>query len=182
MPSGWPAPTLTRNAALAALVTRYCRSHGPATIQDFVWWSGLTVADAKLGLALAAAALTPIDVNDKTYWVDAALTTPAAVPPTAYLLPTNDEYLLSYTDRCASLDPQVAHMWNGSEASFTASIVIDSQVVGLWRRTLRKRVVKIEAKFFCDLTVAEADAFAAAAARFGDFLDLTAVIQPPPAE
>lgn len=173
-----PTPTLTREEALAALVKRYFCSHGPATVQDFVWWSGLTVADAKAGIELAGAALTKMDVNDKTYWVDAALTAQAPAPFTAHLLPTYDEYLLSYADRSAALDPQFAHIWNGSDASFTASVVIAGQVVGLWRRTLRKRTVTIETKFFRQLTANEEAAFAAAVTRYGDFLDVTAVVQP----
>jgi len=41
---------LDKQEALAALAERYFTSHGPATLQDYVWWSGLTVADAKTGL------------------------------------------------------------------------------------------------------------------------------------
>ena len=36
-----------REAALAELASRYFTSHGPATVKDFVWWSGLRVADAQ---------------------------------------------------------------------------------------------------------------------------------------
>jgi len=41
--------TLNREEALAKLTRRYFTSHGPATLQDFIWWSGLTAADAKNG-------------------------------------------------------------------------------------------------------------------------------------
>src|SRR5438270_2674002 len=43
---------LARDEALAELTMRYFMSHGPAAIRDFVWWSGLTAADAKAGLAM----------------------------------------------------------------------------------------------------------------------------------
>jgi hypothetical protein len=46
-----------RDQALAQLARRYFASHGPALAQDFAWWSGLTVADAKLGIELAKRAL-----------------------------------------------------------------------------------------------------------------------------
>lgn len=43
-----PRPrVLNRNEALAELTQRFCMSHGPATAQDFAWWSGLTVVDAR---------------------------------------------------------------------------------------------------------------------------------------
>ena len=51
------ARMLARDEALAELTMRYFMSHGPATIQDFVWWSGLTVVDAKAGLAMVTSHL-----------------------------------------------------------------------------------------------------------------------------
>jgi hypothetical protein len=47
------AKSKTRDEALAELARRYFTSHGPATLQDFVWWSGLTTLDAKAGLEMA---------------------------------------------------------------------------------------------------------------------------------
>lgn len=38
---------LSRDEALATLATRYFRSHTPATLQDFVWWSGLSLSEAR---------------------------------------------------------------------------------------------------------------------------------------
>ena len=53
-----PAPALSRDEALAALTVRYFTSHGPATVRDFVWWSGLTVKDARSGIEMAGKALS----------------------------------------------------------------------------------------------------------------------------
>src|SRR3984893_1871582 len=44
------APVLERAEAVAELACRYFASHGPATLTDFAWWSGLTVADGRRGL------------------------------------------------------------------------------------------------------------------------------------
>src|SRR5688572_10872776 len=46
------ARQLTRDEALAELARRYFSGHGPATLADFVWWSGLTVTDARSGLEM----------------------------------------------------------------------------------------------------------------------------------
>ena len=48
------------------LSRRYFRSHGPATIRDFVWWSGLITADARRGLDIIRAKRE--DVDGRTYW------------------------------------------------------------------------------------------------------------------
>ena len=39
----------SREAALAELARRYFTTHGPATVQDFTWWSGLGAAEAAPG-------------------------------------------------------------------------------------------------------------------------------------
>ena len=60
------ARRLQRDEALFELSRRYFGSHGPATIRDFVWWSGLTTGDAKRGLEMARARRE--DVGGRTYW------------------------------------------------------------------------------------------------------------------
>src|SRR4030095_13972030 len=45
-----PPPTpRSREESLAELARRYFTSHGPATVRDFAWWSGLAAADAEPG-------------------------------------------------------------------------------------------------------------------------------------
>ncbi len=62
------AKTLTRDEALAELARRYFTSHGPATLRDYVWWSGLVVGDARRGIEIAGSALRREVVDDGTYW------------------------------------------------------------------------------------------------------------------
>jgi hypothetical protein len=60
------ARSLPRDEALSTLVRRYFASHGPATIRDFVWWSGLSTADTRRGLEIVRARPTPVDGH--VYW------------------------------------------------------------------------------------------------------------------
>ena len=41
---------IPRDEALALLARKYFRSHGPATLEDFVWWTGLNISDCKSGM------------------------------------------------------------------------------------------------------------------------------------
>ena len=50
-----PAPKLSRDESIAQLAQRYFTSHGPATVHDFAWWSGLSVTDAKKGIEINSA-------------------------------------------------------------------------------------------------------------------------------
>lgn len=62
------AKALGRDEALAALTRRYFSSHGPALVQGFTWWSGLMVADVKVGIEMAKPRLTHAVLDGKTYW------------------------------------------------------------------------------------------------------------------
>lgn len=165
-------PTLERDAALAELAKRYFFSHGPATLKDFVWWSGLTTADANKGLDAIRSKLISQVENGQTYWF--AEITPAKVPsPTVHLLPDYDEYTVGYTDRSAIFDPANMQKLDsrGSELA-QYMIVIDGLIAGTWKRTLKKSEVVIELVFFRDITKAEEQAIADAAERYGKFLGL----------
>ncbi len=97
---------------LAELAGRYFASHGPATVRDFVWWSGLTVREAKLGVELAG--LAHAELNTLTYWFVEGTVTRSVQARTgatagAFLLPNYDEYLIAYQDRGSVITPRTGH-------------------------------------------------------------------------
>jgi len=166
---------MAREEALAELAGRYFTSHGPATLQDFAWWSGLTTADARDGLEMAKRRLAPETINGQTYWL--ASSTPAAkdAAPIAYLLPAYDEYTVAYKDRSAALNPDYAKHANYGHGIFNPTIVVDGQIVGTWKRTLKKDALAITATPFAKLKRAETHAFTEAANHYGKFLDASDV-------
>ena len=131
------ARRLERDEALAELTGRYFTSHGPATVDDFAWWSGLTKADVKAGLEMVAAQLVHEVIDGTSYWF------PASVPPApessqqALLLPTYDEFVIGYTDRSAMFETG-QQLRPREDIAFDSMIVIEGQVAGCWRRTFRK--------------------------------------------
>jgi hypothetical protein len=62
------APTINREEALHRLILCYFKTRGPATVQDFAWWSGLTVTEIKSGIALARKDLEHAAIDGKDYW------------------------------------------------------------------------------------------------------------------
>jgi hypothetical protein len=121
------AQLLAGDEALGALVRRYFASHGPATIRDFVWWSGLSTADTKRGLEIVRARQAAVDGH--IYWTvgDRELGSDTSRP--VHLLPIYDEYLVAYRDRAA-----VPHSWqpSGSTVTFRHALIVDGQVAGTW--------------------------------------------------
>jgi hypothetical protein len=167
----------TREEALAELTTRYVISHGPATVQDFVWWSGLTTADAKAGLARADSQIMHNDIDGRTYWITESAPIADGPSPTAFLLPNYDEFIVGYTDRSAVLDTPPAEKLDArGNVLFNHIIIIDGRVRGTWKRTLKKDAVIIDALPFAPLDAAEARALEDAVGRYGRFMELPATL------
>jgi hypothetical protein len=167
-----PRP-LERSQALAELSRRYFHSRGPATVEDFIWWSGLAPSDARAGLESVRATLIPEVLDGTTYWRpdSAALT---AASPTAHLLPAFDEYLVAYRDRGAVLDPAYSHRLNPGGGMLNPCVVLDGRVVGMWRRTLARDAITVEIGLFQPVTRSGSRAITDAAGRYGAFLGLSA--------
>jgi hypothetical protein len=162
------APPLPREEALGALVRRYFSSHGPATIRDFVWWSGLSTADTKRGLEIVRARQTAVDGH--LYWTVGPDEPTATVPrgtPSVHLLPIYDEYLVAYRDRAA-----VPHSWqpSGSTVTFHHALIVDGQVAGTWRVTKSKAAEALAITPARRLNTREHRAAREATARYERFL------------
>jgi winged helix DNA-binding protein len=124
--------TMTKEESLAALALRYFTSHGPATLKDFVWWSGLTVANAKSGLESIKSNLINLVVDDQTYWLAEAI---PWMKNSVHLLPSFDEFLVSYKDRSASLAADVSQRAILKNGIFAPVIVVNGVVTGFWKRS-----------------------------------------------
>ncbi len=94
-----------RAAAIAELARRYFTSHAPATLPDFYWWSGLKMSDARAGLEAMQPKMVSETIDGKTYWWPNDTKPLKTKPLDLQLLPAFDEFLVSYKDRSASLDP-----------------------------------------------------------------------------
>jgi hypothetical protein len=167
------AKTLERDEALAELTRRYFTSHGPATLQDFAWWSGLTMSDAKNGLEMVKRRLVQDVMDGKAYW--AAASTPPAKKSsqTAYLLPNYDEYVVGYADRAAIFDSSHTEKLDArNNPLFQHTIVLNGRIAGTWSRTLKKDAVVVELSPFAALTKTETRAVHAAAEKYGEFLGM----------
>ncbi len=164
--------TLDRNEALAELASRYFMSHGPATLQDFVWWSGLTVADAKAGLEMVTSQLMYEVIDSQTYWRSASTPPANDLSQTVYLLPNFDEYTVGYTDRSAIIDASDAEKFNTRVNVLNPIIVLNGRVVGTWKRTMNKDAVILTPSLFTPLNEAETRALDESANRYGTFLEM----------
>ena len=166
------AKSLDREQALTKLSRRYFRGHGPATLQDFVWWSGLTMADARKGIDAVASEFEQETVADQTYWFPAK-TPVQKLPSVAYLLPNYDEYTVGYRGRSAIFDERhIDKLSAFRESVLTQVIVVNGEISGTWKRTITKHEVRIELAPFTPLNKAANQAVIAATQRYGEFMQL----------
>ena len=150
---------ITLDEALAKLTTRYITSHGPATLQDYVWWSGLTVKDAKRGVALIDRHLRQELLNDKTYFLKHANSSPKSAVYPSHFLPAFDEYNVAYKHRLAGLGP---------------TVIVNGEAVGTWKATASKQTLTIVVTPSRALKKSETQAISQAANRYAAFIGLPA--------
>jgi len=164
---------LDGDEALRELALRYFTGHGPATLRDFAWWSKLTLASARAGLALALDDLVEIEHGSETYWASAREVDVAAGrrrSTAVHALPGFDEYLLGYTDRSLPLDDEhFARIVPGSNGIFLPMIVAGGRIVGTWRRAEKSGGVTVTPDAFSGLSARDAVAFARSAEAFARF-------------
>jgi hypothetical protein len=171
---------LSTAQALAELASRYFTSHGPATIKDYVWWSGLKTSDAKIGIEGASPGLASEEMDGKTYYMARKQPKPDKDPRRVHLLPAFDEYLVGYSDRSAMLgNPGTQRMLRSGKIVFTHSngiflpvVVSEGEVVGTWKRRSEKDKVVVVIRPFVRLDEARAEEVREAAKRYADFLEV----------
>lgn len=170
------APTFDRDAALTELAFRYFDMHGPATLADFIFWSGMQTGSARAVLDMAAPRLHRERWDGQEYWMSPDTRTGSTTEARIHLLAGFDEYVLGYKDRGAVLAPEHVNEVITVNGIFKPVILIDGRVVGTWARTFEKSFVRIDLTPFRALRKAERQGIGEAAERYGAYLNLRVCI------
>ncbi len=161
--------TLEREEALAELTIRFFTGHGPATLRHYAWWAGLTLADARAGVALAGDRLTAVEQDGHTGWMSSGSSSPGRSALPAYLLPEYDEAVLGYKEPPLPDLPRARARWRDD---WLRPVLIGGKRAGTWRRTVVAGRVRLETSLFAALDRTQRGALEAAAGRYGRFLGL----------
>ncbi len=165
-----------RDDALSDLALRYFRSHGPAQLKDFAWWSGFAVKDAERALDLIKPTLHRALISGKTYWFTADDLGRAPKLPAAFLLSIYDEYTIAYRDRSDVSDARDVERMISMGNALTSVIVLSGKVAGTWKRDLRKDAVAIRLSPFRRPSTVEREALQSEVDRYGRFVGLPATL------
>lgn len=127
---------INREEALARLAKRYMQSHSPATLQDFVWWSGLTITDCKLALKLIDNDLIKDHFGTDDFYIHQhykELNMPAE--GLFHMLPAYDEYIISYKNRTNVLDLEHHSKAFNKYGIFQPIVLYNGHAVGNWEKS-----------------------------------------------
>jgi hypothetical protein len=162
-----PGKSFTRDEALAGLTRRYFSSHGPASLQDFVWWSGLTSEDARRGIGFIDRDLRTDTVEERSYWTPRSRSNPLRSQHPSNLLPAFDEYNVAYKHR--HLISDLTTRWNG----LGPTLIVEGKVAGTWKAFVNGSQVTINVDPARPLTKPETRVISEAGERYAAFLGRT---------
>lgn len=163
--------------ALAKLASRYFTSHGPATLQDFVWWSGLSIRDGKEALELAKGELVSEQTGGQMYWFSPLLNFSQIKENSLFVLPAFDEFIISYKDRSAAIPVETSKKAISTNGIFRPVIVFDGRVIGLWKRTTAKNIVTVSIGLFETIDAKKKLMITKRIEKYALFMQKEAVIQ-----
>lgn len=187
-----PAKPVSHDAALAELSRRYFTSRGPATARDFAWWSGLTLTDARAGIASLGSTFVHETIGGQTYVRPATSALPSAPAPASptltrtgarsalptFFMPDYDEYGIAYKERTAMFaSPGYTGLLREPGVAYNRMLVVDGRIVGSWKRTESAQAVDLEVVPFDPLSPAAQKKLAAAAERFSRFVGKPVTLQ-----
>jgi hypothetical protein len=158
---------LSHDEGLAELSHRYFSSHGPATLQDFTWWSSLPAADARAATAALGEKITTHNAGKKTLFMAAGQQPYPGKD--AHLLPPYDEFFIAYRDRSAFIDPGGLVRIRTTRLS-TFPFIIGGRAAGTWKKEPRKETMVIRTRSFARLQPAALEALDAAVGRYAAYL------------
>lgn len=157
--------SMQRQDALAQFAQRYFTSRSPATLQDFAYWSGLTLKDARTGAEALPSRFVRETINGNDYIIDST-PLPKTSSRTCFLMPVYDEYGMSYKDRSALLNPAID---SKLYPIFNNLFIMDGKVAGGWRRTVQPKNIEVETVPFIKLNKKQEQALKKAVKEYKEF-------------
>lgn len=124
---------ITYDEALSRLANKYFSSRSPATIEDFVWWTGMNKGECLKAIDLIKDNLQCKKYKDRLFYVHDKARTRGFRKGKSLLLPSYDEYLISYKSRDLVLPEEFRHRGHNNSGLFYPIIAKDGIICGNWK-------------------------------------------------
>ncbi len=123
---------MDRDEALMRFTHKYFQSRQPATLEDFVWWSGLNISDCRRGIELLGNTIHVERWKGRDFYLTDDCRTRGFRKGKFLLIPSYDEYLISYKSRDVVLPPKHRHHAHNNSGIFQPIIAYDGTICGNW--------------------------------------------------
>ena len=123
---------MDRDEVLMRFTRKYFQSRQPATLEDFVWWSGLNINDCRKGIALLGDTIHKETWKGRDFYLTDNCRTRGFRTGKLLLIPTYDEYLIGYKSRDIVLPPEHRHRAHNNSGIFQPIIACDGIICGNW--------------------------------------------------
>lgn len=138
-----------KDEALAKLAQRYMQSHSPASLQDFVWWSGLTIKDCRHAFNLIDNELIKDHFGSTELYIHKDYKECAFSDTNIlHFLPAYDEYIISYKDRTNVLDLEHHPKAFNNYGIFQSIILYNGHGVGNWKKIKKAKGIDFDISFW----------------------------------
>lgn len=127
-----PRTEMDRDEALMRFTCKYFQSRQPATLEDFVWWSGLNMNDCRRGIALLGNCIHVEKWNGREFYMTGHCRTRGFRKGKFLLIPPYDEYLISYKSRDIVLPSEYRHHAHNNSGIFQPIVAFDGTICGNW--------------------------------------------------
>ena len=124
--------TTDREEALMRFTRKYFQGRQPATLEDFVWWSGLNVSDCRRGIALLGDSIHVERYKGHDFYLTDDCRTRSFRKGRFLLIAPYDEFLIGYKSRDIVLPPEHRHRAHNNSGIFQPVITHDGIVCGNW--------------------------------------------------
>ena len=123
---------LDRDEALMRFTYKYFQSRQPATLEDFVWWSGMNVSDCRKGILLLGDRIHLERFKGRDFYLTDDCRTRGFRKGKFLLIPPYDEYLIGYKSRDIVLPSEHKHFAHNNSGIFQPIIARDGIICGNW--------------------------------------------------
>ena len=123
---------MDRDEALLLLTRKYFQSRQPATLEDFIWWSGMNISDCRRGIELMGDNIHTMRWKNRIFYLTDNCRTRGFRKGKYLLIPPYDEYLISYKSRDIVLTPDYSHKAHNNSGIFQPVIAHDGIICGNW--------------------------------------------------
>lgn len=159
-------------AAKKILFERYLSSYGPATIQDFSRWSGITMQEIKESIEPGESGVADVYVNSKLLMIlarDLEELMASTAVPTVRLLPGFDPYLLAHVEKDHLVSPKYYKKVYRSQGWISPVVLVNGKIAGIWSYKRSPKLFSIDVEMFDKLTPRVRSRIGEEIARLGEF-------------